>query len=165
MKSTISTSTAGQAWLSVVQTYQLCQKRYEELLEQFGLTLAQFDALIAIDRLGDEALPKNIADSLVVTRGNVTGLLKRLVSAGLIKLRPHPVDGRASIVQLTGSAKNQIHHAKSAARRFIEVQLQPFTDAELESTGKLMQAMHAHLHSMDVHAIATTSEHKTGQTA
>ena len=165
MKSSISTNTAGQAWLSVVQTYQLCQKRYEELLEQFGLTLAQFDALIAIDRLGEEALPKNIADSLVVTRGNVTGLLKRLASAGLITLRPHPVDGRASIAQLTSRAQIQLRRSKSAARSFVELQLKPFTKAELESTRKTMQTMHAHLQAMDIQAIATTSEHKMRETA
>ena len=51
------------------------------------------DAMIA--RLGDEALPKDIADELLVTRGNVTGLIQRLESAELIELRPHPVDGPA----------------------------------------------------------------------
>ena len=145
---------AGLAWLSVVRTYQLCQHRYEELLSGFGLSLAQFDALNTIDRLGDAALPKNIADSLVVTRGNVSGLLKRLAAAGLIRQQAHPDDGRAFIVQLTNKANEILRQAQSAARAFVRAQMQPFTATELESTRQLMQSMHAHLHSLDIQAIA-----------
>ncbi|MEM1082349.1 MAG: MarR family transcriptional regulator [Pseudomonadota bacterium] len=157
MERSLQTYNIGKAWLSVIQTYQVCATRYEELLDYFGLTLAQFDALVAIERLGDQALPKNIADTLLVTRGNVTGLLKRMRVANLIERLPHPTDGRASIVQLTRSAQQQLKHAKRATRNFITEQVRPFTDPELESTQNLMQAMHSHLLTMDVQAIAETS--------
>lgn len=149
---------AGLAWLSVVQTYQICQRRYEELLAIFGLTLAQFDALNAIDRLGDHALPKNIADALVVTRGNVSGLLKRLSFAGLVQLEPHPDDGRAWLVRLTADGRKRLQRAQAAARRFVIAQMQPFSAEEQESTRQLMQAMQAHLRSLDIHAIGLDRE-------
>ena len=155
---------AGLTWLSVVQTYQTCQRRYEELLAMFGLTLAQFDALNAIDRLGEHALPKNIADTLVVTRGNVSGLLKRLSAGGLVHLKPHPDDGRAWIVRLTAVGEKKLKRAQAAARRFVTAQMQPFDMEKQQTTRHIMQAMQSHLRSLDVHAIgmdqATESDHR-----
>ena len=50
------------------------------LLTQF-LDAPMFDALASIDALGDEAQPKAVADRLLVTRANVSGLLRRLDTA------------------------------------------------------------------------------------
>jgi DNA-binding MarR family transcriptional regulator len=147
----------SSAWLSVVRAYQTCARRYEELLALHGLSTAQFDCLDAIARLGDDALPKHIAEALLVTRGNVTGLIQRLENAGLVKLEPHAVDGRARLVRLTEHGRCVHGAAKRSARAFVRAQLAPFDRSDLDQTHAVMNTMHFHLLELDVRAIHESS--------
>ncbi len=148
---------ASSAWLSVVRAYQTCTRRYEELLALHGLSTAQFDCLDAVVRLGDEALPKNIAEALLVTRGNVTGLIQRLEGAGLLRLEPHASDGRSRLLQLTERGKELHRAARRSAREFVRAQLAPFDRGDLDQTHAVMNTMHFHLLDLDVRAIYESS--------
>lgn len=142
------------SWFSVVRAYQECTRQYSRLLGGFGLTIPQFDVLTAIHQLAGEATPKAIADRLVVTRGNITGLLHRLHEKGLVTTRRNQEDGRSFLCELTGEGRDLLARAQSAAALFIEEQLSPFDDATLERTERLMNQMRSHLETMDPDAIA-----------
>ncbi len=141
--------TRHEAWFSVVEAYQTCNRLYEAMLQRFDLTVSQFDVLCAIEGLGADAQPKHIAERLVVTRGNVTGLLKGLVKRDLVTLHNHPEDGRARLCALTQRATQLMPQVRSAARRFIEVQLAPFSAQDLTHTHRLMTAMTQHLRTLN----------------
>lgn len=145
---------AESAWFAVVHAYQACTRKYEQMLGAFGLTLPQFEAVMAIERLGEQALPKHIADALLVTRGNITGVLERLRSRGLIKLDSHPVDGRARVASLTAEGAQVSAQARAAASRFIEAQLAPFSVDEMAATRQTMVRMRSHLETLDPDALA-----------
>ncbi|MEN1729432.1 MAG: MarR family transcriptional regulator [Pseudomonadota bacterium] len=149
---------ASSTWLAVVRAYQTCAQRYEELMSLHDLSTAQFDCLDAIERLGDEALPKHIAQALLVTRGNVTGLIQRLENAGLNKLQPHPSDGRARLVRMTTSGQALHAQAKRSARGFVKAQLSPFDRSDLDQTHAVMNTMHFHLLGLDVEAIHRSAQ-------
>lgn len=142
------------SWFAVVRTYQECNRRYAALLKHYGLTVTQFDVLNAILRLGAEATPHAIAAELVVTRGNITGVLQRLQDHGWIETRRHVVDGRSFVCELTANGHRQVERARRAAALFIEQQLAPFTDDELRQTRELMDRMRQHLFTVDPAAIA-----------
>jgi DNA-binding MarR family transcriptional regulator len=142
-------TSAASAWLSVVRTYQCCTRQYERMLAELGLTIAQFDVLVSIRRLGPEALPKHIADAMLVTRSNVTPVLQRLRQRGLVELTSHPEDGRARIAHLTEQGMSCLNQAMPAAKRFVTAQMQPFSQADLAETQRLMAAMHQHLLTLD----------------
>lgn len=137
------------AWIAVVRAYQQCTKRYADMLEKLGLTIPQFDVLSAIVRLGEDAMPKAIAEELIVTRGNVSGVLRRLQSSGLIRTRDNETDGRSFVCELTAAGQHRLAGARSAAARFIEQQLAPFDDETLITTKATMQCMAAHLATID----------------
>jgi MarR family 2-MHQ and catechol resistance regulon transcriptional repressor len=145
----------ASSWLSVVRAYQECQRRYTRLMEAFGLTTPQFDALNAIARLGDDATPKAIASELVVTRGNITGVLHRLEEAGLVETRANEADGRSFICLLTDSGTSLLHDARHAAQAFIREQLAPFSDEELVETESRMHRMQSHLTTIDPDAVVS----------
>ena len=147
-----------RTWLAVVHAYQLCARRYEQLLARLDLTPAQYDALSAIQRLAEDAQPAKIAEELLVSRGNVTGLLNRLAVRGWIRLRPHPADGRARIAQLTPAGQTLVNRARPLARAFIEAQMEPFSRADLDSTRKLMERMQRHLQQLDPDTISPPGE-------
>lgn len=137
------------SWFAVVRAYQECTRRYAQLLRSFDLTIPQFDVMNAIDQLADQATPKDIADQLVVTRGNITGVLQRLQERSLITTRHNEQDGRSIVCHLTGPGHVLLDQARAAAVLFVETQLAPFDDDELRDTENQMDRMRSHLHTID----------------
>lgn len=148
------TKLQARSWFAVVQTYQECNRRYARLLKPFGLTITQFDVMIAIHRLGDRATPNAIAEELLVTRGNITGVLHRLQDSDLISTRRHEADGRSFVCVMTAEGQALMNQARHAASRFIAAQLSPFDEKALRQTERQMNEMREHLLSVDPDAIA-----------
>ena len=142
------------SWFSVVRTYEECARRYAGMLAHFDLTVSQFDALVSIEALGDAAQPRAVAERLLVTRANVSGLLRRLEKHGLISLSPNHSDKRSVLCALTPEGRKLTHRARAAAARFVRAQLAPFPKAELETLDHQMRAMYSHLQTLDPAALA-----------
>ena len=143
----------ASSWLAVVRAYQECTRLYQKLMQDFNLTIPQFDVLNTITRLGDDATPKAIAAELLVTRGNITGVLYRLEENNLIETHANERDGRSFICELTNEGNDLLKRARKAAAGFISHQLSPFTDAELRQTEAQMREMYAHLREVDLQAL------------
>ncbi|MEM9492655.1 MAG: MarR family transcriptional regulator, partial [Myxococcota bacterium] len=107
----------------------------------------------AINKHAPEATPKAIAEELVVTRGNITGVLNRLHERELIDTRQHATDGRSFVCELTGQGQALLKRARAGAGAFIRQQLSMFDDDELQLTMHNMQRMEAHLREMNPDAI------------
>ena len=90
-------------WVSLARTYRLAYRRHSRALAPLGLTVSQFDVLATLFRSPASGLRMGeISDRLLVTEGNVTGVVDRLQAAGLVERRADPVDRRAQRVRLTG---------------------------------------------------------------
>lgn len=146
------------SWFAVVRTHQECNRRYAALLRHYDLTVTQFDVLNAILRLGADATPHAIAEQLVVTRGNITGVLQRLQDHGWMKTRRNHADGRSFVCELTATGHRQVERARRGAALFIDRQLAPFSDEELRTTREQMDRMRQHLLTMEPDAIARQAE-------
>jgi MarR family transcriptional regulator, organic hydroperoxide resistance regulator len=72
--------------------------RFAELTEEFDLTGSQLHALYL---LGEPRSMGELAQRLVCDASNVTGLVDRLESRGLIERRPGPDDRRVRMLVLT----------------------------------------------------------------
>lgn len=156
MATTDATSTSPErqklqasSWLAVVRAYQECNRRYAQTLQAFDLTITQFDMLNAIHRLKDRAMPKVIAEELLVTRGNITGVLHRLQDRLLVGTREQQHDGRSFVCYLTPAGKQQLLQARRATMMFVNEQLAPFSDRELQQTENQMNRMRSHLQTID----------------
>ncbi len=77
----------------------------ERFKVQFNMTLPRFDVMAALYRQPEGMLMSEIARFLIVSNGNVTGLVDRLVEQGLIERQPSPKDRRAQIVSLTAQGR------------------------------------------------------------
>jgi DNA-binding MarR family transcriptional regulator len=72
------------------------------LFAEHGLTPPQWDVLYTLAGAGPQGLMlSEISQSLLVTGGNVTGLMDRLEEAGLVRRTPHPQDRRVILAELT----------------------------------------------------------------
>jgi MarR family transcriptional regulator, organic hydroperoxide resistance regulator len=86
---------------------RLQQRVFAEMaqtLKPTGLSIPQFDVLSTLTE--QEGLSQSdLAQRLYVTKGNVSGLIDRLVEAGYVERRSAPGDRRSNAVFLTPAGK------------------------------------------------------------
>lgn len=109
-------------WLRLLSCTMLIERRLAGALRtRFGTTLARFDLLaqLAHARATESTglTMSELSRRLMVSNGNITGLVSRLVREGLIRRRTSTTDRRAQIVCLTPKGARALtamipeHHA------------------------------------------------------
>lgn len=92
-----------RTWLRLLACCNLIEKEIRTRLRNHaGITLPQFDLLAALDRAEGGALVMGeLSRRLMVTNGNVTALVDRLVRDGLLEREVSPTDRRVLVVRMT----------------------------------------------------------------
>jgi DNA-binding MarR family transcriptional regulator len=134
------------AWLQVVRCYQKASRRLSDRLAPLALTNAQFDVLANLLAGPEHGLTQDqLGQRLLVTKGNVSGLLDRLGERGLITRRPNPEDGRSKLVQLTATGVGLAEQAVQVQRNFIAALMQPLTETDLERLCRILEQVEERL--------------------
>lgn len=68
---------------------------------EFGVTLPQFDVMAQLDRDPAGLRMGELSARMMVTNGNITGLVARLAADGLVQRVVAPDDRRSAVVRLT----------------------------------------------------------------
>ena len=89
-----------RVWLRLLSCTMAIEKEVQRRFAERGMTLPRFDVLAALDRHGEMNMGA-LSQALLVSNGNVTQLVQKLVRDGLVDLRKLPSDRRSSIVRLT----------------------------------------------------------------
>jgi DNA-binding MarR family transcriptional regulator len=93
-------------WLRLFTCKELIEAEVRRRLRtSFDTTLPRFDLLAQLDRTPQGMTLGELSQRMMVSNGNVTGLVDRLVEQGLITRRPSPTDRRAQIVSLTAQGR------------------------------------------------------------
>jgi len=119
------------AWIKVGLVYQRTYRILAERLKPLGLTVAQFDALANL-YVGDGISQQQLAARLLVTKGNVTGLLNRLVEHGWVERRADPDDRRAHRVLLTKRGRKIAKKALVTQRDLVDEMMGVLTQRQRE---------------------------------
>lgn len=84
--------------------------RQEKTYARFGITRGEFDVLATLRRSGSPyALsPRQLAETLMLTTGGMTGRLDKLERAGLLARTPDPHDRRGIQVTLTEQGRELV---------------------------------------------------------
>lgn len=89
-----------RVWFRMIRLHQALYNEVAARLRVEGLSVPQFDAISTLtEREGMSQ--RELADRLYVTKGNVSGLIDRLVDAGLVERRSIPDDRRSHALHLT----------------------------------------------------------------
>jgi DNA-binding MarR family transcriptional regulator len=91
-----------RTWLRLLS----CETRIEQhLRKQFRMhcpvTLPQFDVLSELERAGTPLTMSQLSIELMVSNGNITGVVDRLEKAGFVKRNRPPHDRRIQFIELT----------------------------------------------------------------
>ncbi len=100
-----------RAWLHLLFAVQDIERQLrQKLADEFDETLARLDVLAALSRVRDGVTMTELSGLLRLTKGNITGLVGRLVRDGLVTRQAR--DGRSVVVDL--SPKGRALFAKMA---------------------------------------------------
>jgi len=101
------TETETQAWIGLVKAQQHLLDKVEEELKKAGFPqLSWYDILWELERSKDGSLRLNdIGKKVILDKHNVTRLVQRLESEGLVSRSQCPVDGRGIFACITDKGK------------------------------------------------------------
>ena len=89
-------------WLRLLTCTSLIENQVRKsLAAQFKTTLPRFDLMAQLERAPDGLQMGELSRRMLVTGGNVTGIVDQLERAGLIARTADPADRRAYRVKLT----------------------------------------------------------------
>jgi DNA-binding MarR family transcriptional regulator len=89
-------------WVRLLRASRTIEAELRERLRQeFNTTLPRFDVMAALHRAPEGMLMSDLSRFLLVSNGNVTGIVDRLVSEGLVTRARRNGDRRTSMVRLT----------------------------------------------------------------
>jgi DNA-binding MarR family transcriptional regulator len=94
-------------WVQLMKTYLVLHKGVAACVAEHDMTIAQFDVMVSLS-YGDGLTQQELASRLLVTKGNVCGLVDRLELAGWVERRVDHRDARVNRVFLTPSGRKKI---------------------------------------------------------
>ncbi|PTW56603.1 MarR family transcriptional regulator [Breoghania corrubedonensis] len=93
-------------WLRLLTCANLIEAEIRKRLrERFATTLPRFDLMAQLERAPDGIMLGELSRRMMVSNGNVTGLVERLVQEGLLERQVSETDRRAVRVRLTPHGK------------------------------------------------------------
>ncbi|MDF1601047.1 MarR family transcriptional regulator [Mesorhizobium sp. YIM 152430] len=108
-------------WIRLLRASRLIESELRERLKRdFDSTLPRFDVLAALYRQPDGMLMSDLSRFLLVSNGNVTGIVERLVKDGLVSRAAREGDRRTSIVKLTAAGERRFTEMAAAHEAWIE---------------------------------------------
>jgi len=111
-------------WLRLLACTRTIEKQVRRrFADRYDITLPRFDIMAALDRHPEGMTMGQLSQALLVSNGNVTGVVQALVRDGYVGVAPSPTDGRSSIVRLTEQGRQCFDGLAEAHQDWIDAML------------------------------------------
>ena len=131
-------------WIRLLRAARAIESELRDRLRrEYAITLPQFDVLAALERQVDGMTMTELSRRLMVSNGNVTGIIDRLVAEKMVQRQAPAEDRRSFIVRLTPKGANQFASIAKAHETWVDELLEEFGATEA-------QAVIEHLDGLDV---------------
>ncbi|SFJ14582.1 MarR family winged helix-turn-helix transcriptional regulator [Aerobium aerolatum] len=128
-------------WIRLLRAARVVEGELRERLKtQFEMTLPRFDVMSALYRERDGMLMSDLSRFLLVSNGNVTGIVDRLVSDGFVVRSNREGDRRTSIVRLTEAGEIRFAEMASAHENWIEELLKDISEEDARRLSSMLKA-------------------------
>ena len=125
------------AWLRLMRVFRRVEQVAAAELRCQGLSLAQFDVLARVGA-AEGVIQRDIAEGLLVTKGNVTQLLGRMERCGWLERRQV---GRSKRLYLTARGRALYREVVPAHEALIAAQLGALDAAEQRQLHRLLRTL------------------------
>ena len=107
-------------WLRLLTCTTMIERAIRQRLrDRFDITLARFDLMAQLERAPAGLKMGELSRRLMVTGGNVTGLVDQLVGEGYVERRAVPADRRVHAVYLTPAGRARFAAMAAEHERWI----------------------------------------------
>ncbi len=97
-----------RTWLRLLSCETVIEQQLRTLLRQnFSVTLPQFDVLSELERAGEPLTMSQLSKELMVSNGNVTGVIDRLEKVDFVKRVRAERDRRIQYIELTTTGRKE----------------------------------------------------------
>ncbi|WP_084327695.1 MarR family winged helix-turn-helix transcriptional regulator [Salinarimonas rosea] len=128
-----------RVWLRFVRLQQRLSNGIAAELRAIGLSIPQFDLISTLSER-EGITQGELAQRLYVTKGNVSGLVDRLVEAALVERRPIPGDRRSHALHLTPAGRQRAKDGIAAQRGFVERTLGRLPGEDVAELERILRA-------------------------
>lgn len=136
---------ALRIWLRLLTCTQLLERHVRNRLRLgFGTTLPRFDLMSQLERYPKGLKMRELSQHLMVTGGNVTGIVDQLVKEKLVERLPEPGDRRAFRIRLTRAGDRAFAEMARAHENWIISILSGLTRKEHAELFRLLAKVKSH---------------------
>lgn len=129
-------------WLRLFSVTRLMENEVRRRLQvEFDVTFPRFDILSQIYRVPDGLNLGELSRRLMVSPGNITSVIKRLVDDGFIIRTHNPKDRRENIVQLAPLGRAKFIEMAAANEAWIRNLTAELSPADVKALLALLQKM------------------------
>ncbi|MBO0780775.1 MAG: MarR family transcriptional regulator [Ktedonobacteraceae bacterium] len=128
------------AWMRLARVFQKVDRATADELRTWNLNTAQFDVLV---RVGSSKgiTQQELADRLLVTKGNISQLLDRMERLGLLQRRQ---DGRSKSLSLTDAGQKLYKEIVPLHEMMITQQFSVLSKEEVSQLLRLLRKLDHH---------------------
>ena len=120
-------------WLRLLACTSLIETELRrQLREEFDFTLPRFDVLAQLDREPGGLVLGELPKRLMVSAGNLTPIINRLVADGYITRTPSNLDGRVQIICMTAEGRKEFRRMARKHGMWLASLLKGFPPDRLE---------------------------------
>jgi MarR family transcriptional regulator, organic hydroperoxide resistance regulator len=130
------------AWLQLVRAYNYMEARISADLRRADLTLARFDVLVALAKHGPMS-QQALAGHLLVTKGNVVGLIDKLSARGFVERQSSATDRRVNLLRVTPAGRRIVERVLPRQMQLIASLMQPLSQPEAALLEALLTRLRA----------------------
>lgn len=143
MNETLSSNNeAMRAWYRFIRLYSGMRTLFAARLRELDLTVAQCDMLATLSQ-SEGISQQELADRLYVTKGNISGLIDKLVQRGFVERRPSALSRRACAIHLTEQGRRVACAAIRAQEHFVADIFGPLPDHKTRALSALLAEVRA----------------------
>ncbi|HEY8565032.1 MAG TPA: MarR family transcriptional regulator [Beijerinckiaceae bacterium] len=126
-------------WLRLLTCTTLIEGEIrKKLRDEFDVTLPRFDLMAQLDKAPDGMTLSEVSKRMMVSNGNLTGLVERLVESGHLDRRTSETDRRAQVISLTDLGRAEFRTMASAHEGWIAAM---FGDLSRRESDDLMRLL------------------------
>ncbi len=130
---------ALRIWLRLLTSSQLIEKRVRgRFRTEFDTTLPRFDVMSALARVPEGQTMGDISNWLLVSSGNITGIIYRLEEDNMVNRVRSTEDRRTHLVKLSRKGREEFERMSLAHEKWIKNMFSGMTRKEMATLDELL---------------------------
>jgi DNA-binding MarR family transcriptional regulator len=126
-------------WLRLLSCSMIVEKRLRARLDaDFRTTLPRFDVLAALEHHADGLKMSELSESLMVSNGNVTGVVPRLIEDGLVTRTVDRQDRRSATVRLTRKGRDAFGKLAAVHEQWMDTMFADLSGNQIDDLMRLL---------------------------